>query len=296
MDITQISEREQLELLGRTLSSSAFMDVLERYTYDGCQQWKISPILAGLPQEVFSEALMNASPAQLEAFKHESATEPFQYQLILTCSEFGRRMEELDKMTASIENEIRQLDTTNIGREDLKPILKEIDKLAKAHEDLLAKIDRALSLAWNTERKELINRLGVAKEHCHRLLTTAVGHAMPQTGLYAILQTHLNKIYTDVDQESQVLQDEDPAIEALVRFAVWDLNDYALIGLLPEISNLELLKLGAEHSEQERLEQHRKILQIVRRHLKEYGLATVKDLKQAGIFSKKSLREYLSSS
>ena len=90
------------------------------------------------------------------------------------------------------------------------------------------------------------------------------------------------------------MKDDEPAVEGLVKFSVWYLKDYWELGLLPGVEKQADLDIDMEkHTEAERAEYREKLFTLARDTLDQVGLSTVGDLKNAFIFSKQTLQEYI---
>ncbi len=295
--ILQLSP-EQLEAAGKNLSLPQALALLD-YTADADPQfhWKLSPLLVGMPHPLFSQLLLASSPHQLEILKLEAVTEPIQHQLTLQTHEITHQLPHVQDLLDQIAAEIVLIPIT--GSKDPSLLKKQLKAQADWYESTLNMIIKVLALAWNSNRPDLIDKLSHAKEWYQRTLTHTIGQ--PKTpfgeakGLFSKLEEALGAIYGGQEGDSiESADDDEPALEGLSRFSLWYLKDYHQVGLLPQIADPKELDLDpATHTEQERLKYREKLLDEVRQNLNALGLQTIKDLKQAGIYSLEALLEHI---
>lgn len=274
MDISEIinvTDKSRLEAYGKTLNAVQVIRLIQQLSsLDQKEQEKGAFLFSGLSLEVFFQVLAAASKTQIEFLKHESMLEPMQHQLTLFAKEAKHQMEVLFKSISSLENEINALDMNNLGIEDVEPYQSSIEELADEHEALLQAVDNGLKIVWNIDRPDLLEKLSDVKERLSHSLNAAIGHGQENpTGLYHLLEKNM---FLNIDKN---LSDDDPAIEALALFGIKSVEDFTEFGLVSNGNNEEEGLTEAKET------------------LKDLGLATVKDLKDAYIFSKKSLQEYL---
>lgn len=289
----------QLEAAGRNLSLAQAYALLD-YAAESDPQfhWKLSPILVGLPQGLFSQILMAASPRQLEILKLEAVTEPVQHQMTLITHEITHQLPQVVDQLDQVSVDISLLP---IGAQVKDPSLlrKQLKEMAAWHESTVQMISKVLVLAWNSNRPDLIDKLSHAKEWCQKLIA-AIGKPLTPfgeaQGLFARLEENLQAVYNHPSASGTIeaSDDDEPAIEGLTKLSFWYLKDYHQVGLLPAISDAALLDLDpASHSEQERLDHRERLMQAVTNNLAKIGLSTVLDLKKAGIFSREALQAYI---
>jgi len=100
----------------------------------------------------------------------------------------------------------------------------------------LATLNKALQLAWNSNRVDLIEKLSTAKETCQKFVISIIGHPRhavnPPTGLYARLEARLNAVFGNPSDPNDIeaAGNDEPAMEALVKFSIWYLKDYWDLG------------------------------------------------------------------
>jgi hypothetical protein len=297
-DIANINDRTQLEAIGALLTAPQARHVISHYAQLGEDPHsKLNALLVGIKPDTFFEVIASSNNKELEVLKQESVSEPIHFHLLLFHNKMLELINELDQFILGMSEEILKLDTNEMGMEDITPIKQKIEELLKPYQSAISIIDKALSIAWNTDRADLIEKLSSLKERCQRSINVAIGNpginSHKAIGLYGELEDKLFAVYGKNIMEETLL-DTDPAIEALAKLSIWYLQDYYSIGLLPKIASAEDLELDpASHSEHEILEQRRKLFIEANKELERLGLVTVKDLKNAGIFSKKSLEDYL---
>lgn len=287
--ISGMVERRQLEAVGKVLAPSLAFEFLELYQdIDHPQHWKLSPIFVGMPFPVFSQILSNLTDSQLQLLKEEAITEPIQHHLSLLCNEMTVYLTLLMELIYKFHEDLEGLKAESLGFSDLELLKRKIEQMADDCWLSIEKLDRALSIAWNTDRSDLIEKLSMVKEQCQRVLVGNIGHARSQgeaaTGLYLLLENQLNGVYGNANdpKDIEALHDGDPAIDALVKFSVWYVQDYFELGLLPEVTSEAELTMDPQ-----------RYRELARQRLHMLGLTTVRDLKQAGIFSRATLAEYI---
>lgn len=297
-----LNENRQIEAVGRALVLPQALHILdEAAETEKNGHWKLSPLLVGMPHPVFTQLLLAASPIQMNALKQEVITEPVQHHLTVLTHEIVHQIPEFAASLDNLELEIAGLNIADLGHAELKNITHRIEQGAELYEETVEKINKILGLAWNTNRTDLIEKLSVAKEICQKLIGSMVGarktSSRESSGLFAKLEERLNTVFgvPDNPQDFEALDDDEPAIEALVKFSLWYLSDYWEIGLLPQVKSIEDLDLDSSaFSHQQRMEYREKLFEEVTQNLSKLGLNTVSDLKQARIFSAKSLQDHIS--
>lgn len=279
------------EALGKKLSVAQFQMLLELYVKGKERDRdKLFPLLVGMNPQIFTQCLDSLSPQQIEVLKREAMIEPLQHQLSMACHVLTSEIAHLNDFSFSL---YKLLEPSNIGsfsRKDLKIALEKIVNVAESYKQILVKIDRALTIAWNTVRTDLVDNLSILKENCQKFLKEIFGFSEIDWGkeLNEEFIAHLTSaVYGDPNNPDDIdaLHDDESAVEFLAKLQIWYPQDYFEVGLLPGISENKL-----------KLPTHRdKLLEKAHRNLKDLGLITVKDVREAGIFSKKSLVEYINS-
>src|SRR5262249_20909592 len=93
--------------------------------------------------------------------------------------------------------------------------------------------------------------------------------------------------------DASSVNDDEPALEALVKLSLWYPQDYWQVGLLPQVTDPQLFEREGEISPEQRQALLERLLEMARANLEKVGLHTAKDLKLAGICSQATLQEYL---
>lgn len=297
--ITGLTDQTALEQAGCFLKAKGFLYLLmHKKEIQGANQNKISPLLVGMPNEVFSEILSYPSDDEISLLKQEAATEPLQHQLTLFSHDMIYKLDVLTDKLRDVEREIDTVDRRHVTYRILESYYSVFDKLRSEISIEIQKINNALALSWNSSRSDLIESLSFLKECRQKYRTYVIG--LPPTenesasGFYARLISRLNEVFTGGREPSRIeaLQDDEPAIEALAKFSLWYLQDYMELGILRKtLSELDLNNL--QYSDLERAEYRLSLYKETERSLAAIGLSTVKDLKEKQIFSKEILKEYI---
>ncbi len=299
--ILGLNKRPQLEAAGKTISVKQTLELINNILQiEDKHHWKLSPLLVGLPHETFSEIILQATDNQLHIFQHEGVTEPVQHHLTTLTHEMTRIIEKMELEIDTSDMEIENIDPSNLGRDDVFEYIHKIDTFGSTFQRLFFQTNQALSIAWNTKRLDVIENLNKIKDSCQKYSIYGLGCPRSPnavaTGLYAKLENKLFLIFGDPENPSdfEALNDDEPAIEALIKLSVWYLKDYWKIGLLPSVKNISELDVDMEkHSESERAKHREKLFAEAKNNLKALGLSTLNDLKDNYIFSRLTLEEYI---
>jgi hypothetical protein len=299
--IQGLTETKQLEAVGRSLSLPQILYLLdESNKNEGNGHWKLPPLFVGMPHRLFTQMLLGASPTQMNALKQEVITESLQHHLTVLTHEIVHQIPEFAAKIDDLEQGIANLNVSEMEHADLRGISHQIEDAAKFYEDTIHKINKILALAWNTNRADLIEKLSMSKELSQKLIGSLVGIRRSRTdepsGLFAKLEDRLNRVYglANDPQDIEALENDEPAIEALVKLSIWYLRDYWEIGLLPKVINPIDLDFEASHfNHDQKMELREHWHHEVTNNLSKLGLNCVKDLKEARIFSKSTLLDYI---
>lgn len=295
--INQISDPHSLEITGSALSLPQFLALLDHEGINTLHE-KLSPLFVGMTTATFRALLENASQSQLKLLKQEAVTEPLQHQLTLLTDTLSNDVIAFGNDIFTKELELNTLPLAEITPADIQAHMNDIESLAEKGLDLLPIFNKALTIAWHTNRTDLIEHLSYAKEFCQKSIADVVGSARTPdhspSGLWAILEKRLNSVYEEFEGSTKTLQDDVPAMEALSKFSVWYLKDYWEIGLLPQVAGPAELELNPEtHPEKECLEYREGLVLAAKHKLEQLGLFTLADLKKAQIYSRKALQGYI---
>lgn len=290
--INGIQETRQLELTGQTLNASQFLKIIDAVSEKVIAENKLLPLLVGMPKETFIQILNEASAAELNLLKLESVTEPIQHHLTTFVNTAEKTSERIAEELLQMGKWIQHMDIEIISKNDLAAFRKQANYFTNYFQELIPAIDKSLAVTWNTNRLDLIEKFTSLKEHSlvilHDFIGTPRKEDTPPTGLYDQLEKRFAMVFTDSD----LLKDSDPATEALALFSIWYLKDYWAVGLLPSIKTEEELEPGDDDDMVKR--NHRqKLFNQVQENLNRLGIGTVKDLKNAEIFSQRLLQEYI---
>jgi hypothetical protein len=297
--IQGLKDNSQIEATGKVLTPEQFRQILLSFTSKQITVDKLSPLLVGLSFRVFCTFLHQASISDLEPLKKEGLLEPLQHQLTLFVNECTQVLDNYQTEIIQLNQEIEELNHENLSYQELWAIENKIKHLAQRSNQTLEAISKALAITWNTNRIDLIEKLTHLKEAFHIQLLQGIGQ-MPSennvaSGLFAILEQSLSSVYGIASSENvEALQDEDLAIEGLTKLSIWYLKDYWELGLLPLIKRAQELDLDAlQHDENERMQYRQQLFRSVQDQLNQLKIGTVGQLKQAQIFSKPMLKEYI---
>jgi len=290
-----LADRESLEAAGRALSLWQALEILDISEEMGhASHVKLSPVLVGLPYRVFLSILRIATAKQLEILKHASIAEPIQHHLTVFIHEMGKEGEASYLRLHELGVELQRLNLTRLGVKELQAIRVAIDRVAASNGETIDNISTALSLAWNSNRPDLVDKLTVLKEGFVRQRQEQIGRPeAPLSGLYFILDEHLKSVYGDSADVDAAHDDESP-FEALAKLGLWYLDDYWNIGLLPRVKTKGQLRLNPQKHSAQACERHREnLIATIQANLATLGLDSVGDFKTAGLYSEPLLREFI---
>ncbi len=297
--ISGLTERTQLEAAGAALSLMQNIQILSYVSKEPSLLDKLPPLFVGMPHAVFSELLMTISSEQQLTLKKEALTEALQHHLTLVAQELTINLTPYRAKLSLLNKELAALSLDEIGQIAIETILKSINNLIEEGLRFVKLANCSLAIAWNTLRLDLIDQISELKEHYQRVIAHDGGltktETLPATGLFAVLESRLNSIFADTNASGQStpMADETPAIEAIVKFGIWYIGDYRDIGLLPNIAHKKQLDISLENKPLEQQAEREQLFIATNKHLEGLGLATLHDLKKAGIYSKKALKDYI---
>ncbi|MBA2367534.1 MAG: hypothetical protein H0V82_00740 [Candidatus Protochlamydia sp.] len=295
------NEPAHLECLGRGLSAPQFLSLLTEVTKTPPLQKKLSPILVGLPSIAFIDSLHHMNSAHLTAIKQESIGEPLHHQFIFFVHNCEYFLDEINLNLLQQLKDIQELDIYQLSFMELDRIENQINDLGRLVFHRLEAINQVLVILWNANLIDLIDKFSRLKENFNHFVYEQIGRPaiskQPSTGIYRVLDERLAQVFIPYDpslKKNVSLGDDDPALEGLARFSIWYLKDYWDLGLLPSIQKAEDLELNSPLSnEEEQIAYRQTLFNQVQRKLNELGIGTIKDLKNARIFSKPMLISYI---
>lgn len=285
---------------GKALSTVQILEIMNyiKHSQDNIvDRQKLSSLLAGISPLVFKDIIVQASQDELNVLKEEALTEAVQHNLSLVINEVNTRFNSFCNKLSAKENEIGKIDLRAMSKEEIFNLYQSVETFHAEGKTILNLASRALIIAWNANRIDFIQELGRIRELCQKCLLDNVGKAADAqtlcSGLLQSIERKVESLFSDEDTNGNVtiMKDSTPALEALVKFSVWYIQDYYEVGLLPQIKSLNTLDLSAEKDSLKKREQ---LFIAVEKNLNKIGLKTLLDLKTARIYSKKALMEYIS--
>lgn len=260
----------------------------------------LSPLWVGLRPEVFDVLISTASVKQLQIMQHEAAYEPLQSRLLDLAERHREREQSFDKEIRQLAQEITGITNNSLTQAMLQDIRDGLENLRERIDEASHKLDKALAIAWNSDRADLVDTYTTLKERFHRDAVYGVGFPLngPEaaSGLYAELQNKLERPFmvSHDPEENGFLEGNAPGAEALARLSVWYLKDYWEIGLLPGLTDKDVAEIQAIRRLSDEETVHRETMrQQALGRLADIGLTTVKDFRDKEIFSKQMLIDYV---
>jgi len=295
--LTDLYECSKLEAVGKSLSLIQCHMLLNHATEAVTLFEKLSPIFVGLNHDIFCAFLLTAEPNELSILKQGALTEAIQHHLTLLVSFLITKENDIHLQIINKMHELENLSLVDIRAGEITSFRKTIDELNQQGLTLIQMVNNALAIAWNTLRLDLIEKLSLQKESIQRIIKFEVGTnqevASESVGLYAQLDKLLNSIYADPNISAEAFNDDIPAIEALSKLGLWYLQDYWDMGLLPNVAKEDVIQVN-HNGDVNALELQQKLFKVTNDNLNTLGLSTLKDLKQANIYSKAALKEFVS--
>lgn len=298
--LKESKQPKTLEAIGNVLSLEQALLILDLMNEGEISSWKLSPILVGMPHSLFSLLLFEASDSQIKLLKQEAFTESLQHQLTLMTHEIVQQVPELALRLDTLEREINEINLDEVTSSQIASLTQEIEQSARNYQSILEKINKLLTLTWNTNRSDLIEKLSSCKEITQKLISSRVGNSKTMTtsstGLFGYLEQRLSVVFEGFKTQKNIetLDDDEPSLEALVKFSLWYLRDYWEVGLLPSIKNpMDLENHQEKPSKETPTYSREELYRQVNENLTKLNLTTVGDLKQHKIFSKATLIEYI---
>lgn len=298
-----LSQRDSLQELGKALNCKQALEILNlALEQEAVHHWKLLPIMVGMPHSVFEEVLLSATPQHLQVIKLEGITEPIQHQLTILLHEWAKEVESKSLLIHNLLKEITNLEPKKMTRQSFDVIQNTLADVSDYFQHVSIKISKALSIAWNTNRSDLIDKMTTLKDSCMKYNAVVIGHPNVSeklsTGLYKLLNKRLDTVYGNLDDpemQTDALADDDPAIEGLTKLEVWYLHDYWEIGLLPGVKEPQVIE-QEDHSigDKKHSKERESLYFLALDNLQRLGLVNVSDFKNAAIFSKAMLQDFIS--
>lgn len=299
--VSAITDNAHLEAIGKELTNVQMQALLAIFadSKQPCND-KLSPILIGLSKDVFAFVVRQAKPEHLSVLQQAGPTEPMQHQLTILAHALNANLADFGKEFGILSEIIEKMDINDLTFDDIVTMTKRMEILRVAYQLVNHLTECGLSISWHTDRGDLIEKFNTLRSICTKNLQEVGfrgdGATIRPTGLFSDFGARIMSIYGDADDphDTEALQNDDPAIEALAKFSIWYLEDFFEVGLLPEIKSPAELDLDPKtHNEAERAAYRNNLIQKARQNLEDMGLKKVGDLKENAIFSKRTLSEHI---
>lgn len=281
--ILKLKSREALEQVAPLIPENEWPSLFEKLFVKKSHSLEhLPPLLVSMPHAIFSSIVNKLSEKELKSLSPTCLSEPMQHHISLLIHEEEKAIKELETECLEVQVEITLLRTETLKRSEALAFLERINSLSLKASEEAKRVDKALILAWSSERADLVDNLTRERGAFLRIQNHFIGEKKPPySGLYILFFEKLFSLYGDRDSLDSA-RDEEPAIEGLSRFAFWYVQDFVKAGLLKPLRDGSLSVELKEH-----------LLEKVQKELEKKGLTTVKDLKEAFIFSELSLSEFL---
>lgn len=288
--ILELKESKGLEMIGHLCPASLFVTFLESTEHQPEQVWKLLPLLTHMPVTTFLEALLLAPLKIVELLEKPQLNEIVQHHLTSLLHVIEDEHQNFLKQIFNVEHAITHSIPTKVSADYLGDLLEEIGVIRKKSAEYHEVICRALQLAWNTARADLIDKFSNLKEiYFHLYQMIGEWQLLNRSGLFLFIQHELGKVFeNDPDSPKfRTLADNDPSFEGLSKLGLYHIVDYWRCGLIPSVKD-ESTMLQIENSPE-----REKYVQEMRLSLEKANLRTIKDLKEAYICSPSMLHEYI---
>ena len=287
-----------IEVFGKNLNSFQLLELIRHDSNDTALRQKFSSLFARITSKVFKELLLQITDEELFILREEAITEVIQHHLSLLLHELDERFTHLCNVLSAEEKELENINLKELDSKNILNLNHTIGKFYEEGSKILSLTNKALAIAWNTQRADFIQELGRIKELCQKYLNETFDETQETVdtgiGIRGILQKKIKELFSDIDPNGTLIpmKDSTPALEALVKFSIWNIQDYCDIGLLDlsqftQTTPNEPLNIA-------NLENRDKLFLEAETHLEKIGLKTLADLKSAQIYSKKALIDYIS--
>jgi len=255
--ILKTNNAKDLKQIGATLTAEQLMVAMKKIPSD-----KISHLLARFSKDEFILLLQRMDSKNVDRLKN-ALGEPLLHHLTQFKHLLAKQLETLDAKLIALETKINAIDPGDLSRPKAMSYAKEINQISCDIDIKLSTIQTALGLCWNTSRLDLIEEIGNFDEQYLRAIT----NTLPR--LIDLFQERLFTFFED-------LYDDEPALEGLASFGVQCVEDYRDANLISSQDDDE-----------------KELLKRVDLKLKEKGLYSIQDLKDAFVFSRRSLKDFL---
>ncbi|MCB1149690.1 MAG: hypothetical protein KDK48_05940, partial [Chlamydiia bacterium] len=236
-----LKNKEQIEAVGKAVDTKTSLAILKDFLqWNPEEHWKISSLLVGLSHQVFVTVLTTASTVHIQVLQHEALRESLQHHLTLFAHEMEHEVNKRSDEIEALNHRLTHLDPLKLTVQEFAELKETIGKIQRSLNGMCILIDRALSVAWNSQRPDIIDSLSHAKETSIRMGKEHLG------------ELPYKKIGDQVFGGEEAVLDSDPAVEALAKLNIWYLKDYFALGLLPSAfseKEVELDKLKLSEKE-----------------------------------------------
>jgi hypothetical protein len=292
-----LKDPTHFENIGKVVNASQMKLLLPLFDHHAMEQVeKLSHLFTHMLPLVFKTWLKTCSEEELSLLKKMGVFQPLQHQLTFLSHEIEKELNLSHEKTTELVAKILEQPVETISSKSLNEYLEKIEKLRGEEEGIYHLINRALLIAWNGQRSDLIEKFTLLKEGSHRMLHEYLGeprHAtQAPTGIYEVLELHFGTVFGNPQElDDEALSDSEPGIEALAKLNLWSLLDYNEIGLLPEFD--EAAWQGVKDNEEAYRAYETEMHQSLSKHLEALGLSTVGDFKRAHLYTKEMLKEFI---
>jgi len=196
-----LSDNKDIEAVGKALSLEQLHEILYwGSTKDGNEHKnKMAPLFITLPQTLFHGLIVRITPEQLSVLRDIASVEAVQHQLSILTHHTTDKFNELCNAVESQEKIIETIDFDPLSLDDINKIYENIELLTHQGMEIIHVTQRALALAWNTNRPDIIQELSRIKELCHRCVTENIGsqssNDLQATGLWSELKKRTNNTF-----------------------------------------------------------------------------------------------------
>ncbi|MDP1879687.1 MAG: hypothetical protein Q8K60_01945 [Parachlamydiaceae bacterium] len=284
-----IDHPSQLEQFGKSINLPSWMAIVDYISQHPSYHHRLSNILVGLNPSVFFQSLFYLNEDQLTLLKHESIFEPLKYHLNLYIHECEKQLAQIDENLENLKIQFLSNKNEQINENYLQESEERLIHIKDQLFEFIECIQKVLSIVWNTNRVDLIDKLSSLNEsyqHRLNLIGQKASSNIPAAGIFDLLDKSLSSLYDNAS-----LTDQDSAMEGLTRLNIWHLEDYWKLGLLPSIKKEDVDQ--EQFKDNTQLENYQRLLSLVQKQLKVLGIETVRDLKKARIYSQSLLKKYI---
>lgn len=285
-----IDHPSMLETFGSHLSVESFLAFLNFLHHHLSYLNRLPFVLIGLSPAIFYQSLTHLQENHIQLLKHESLSEPLQYHLTQLIHEGESLLQQTAQAIQQLEKEFLLIKPERLTTDSLNTLFYQIELLEEPIIHYQECIQKALSIAWHTNRLDLIEKFSSINEALYHQRTQAIGYPasdhLPSTGLFFALEQALSRIF------DATLEDTDAALEGLTRLSIWHLKDYWELGLLPSIPDIEQLNVDSAQGE-EQIAQQERLFALIQQQLDHLQISHVGALKRKHLFSKALLKTYI---